>query len=134
MELRPIGFIRSPYVTHAPRQGRFSDEVCELVVFDEFAEGLDGIEKCEYIIVLYWMDKANREKLKVVPPGESEERGVFATRSPSRPNPIGFCVAKLLEVEGNVLRVKWVDALNNSPLIDIKVYSPEVDCVNRADG
>ncbi len=129
MELKPIGYVRSPYTTQAPRQGRFSDEVCELVVFDEYAEGLEGIERYEYIIVLYWMDRADRERMKVVPPGEREERGVFATRSPSRPNPIGFCVAKLLEVKGNVLRVKWVDALNHSPLIDIKVYSPEVDCV-----
>ncbi len=129
MELRQIGYIRSPYHNKAPRQGRFSDKVCELVIFDEFAEGLEGIENYRYIIVLYWMDRASRDRLKVVPPGEKDEKGVFATRSPSRPNPIGFCVAELLEIEGNVLKVRWVDALNNSPLIDIKVYSPEVDCV-----
>ncbi len=129
MELKAIGFIRSPYKNAAPRQGRLSDEICELVIYDEFVDGLDGIEKHKHIIVLYWMDRADRDRLKVTPPGEKEERGVFATRSPSRPNPIGFCVAELVGVEKNVLKVRWVDALDNSPLLDIKVYSPEVDCV-----
>jgi len=129
--LKPIGIVRSPYksMSEAPRQGRFSQEISELVIFDEYGEGLEGVEDCKHIIVLYWMDRASREKLKVVPPGENAERGVFSTRSPSRPNPIGFCVAEVVEVRGNVVRVRWLDALDRSPIIDIKKYSSEIDCV-----
>ncbi|MBO8179789.1 MAG: tRNA (N6-threonylcarbamoyladenosine(37)-N6)-methyltransferase TrmO [Archaeoglobus sp.] len=136
MDLKPIGVVKSPFKTQsdAPRQGRFSDAVSEIVIFDEYADGLYKIENFRYLIVLYWMDRASREKLRVIPPGESEERGVFTTRSPSRPNPIGFCVVEVLEVERNRLKVRWLDALDNSPVIDIKMYSPEIDCVNRYAG
>ena len=129
LELKPIGFVKSPYHSEAPRQGRFSDEVCELIIYPEFADGLKGIEDCRHIIVLYWMDKADRKKLRVTPPGEVDEKGVFATRSPSRPNPIGFCVAEIIEVKDNSIKVRWMDALNGSPIIDIKKYSSEIDCV-----
>lgn len=129
--LKPIGIIRSPYrsMDDAPRQGRFSDKISEIIVFDEYKDGLDGLDECSHIIVLYWMNRANRTKLKVVPPGKMEERGVFSTRSPSRPNPIGLCVVEVVEISGNVLKVRWLDALDGSPLLDIKKYSPEVDCV-----
>lgn len=131
ISLKPVGIVKSPFksMDEAPRQGRLSQEVSEIVVFDEYSDALDGVEKCEYVIVLYWMDRASREKLKVVPPGETEERGVFSTRSPSRPNPIGFCVVEVIEVKKNTLKVKWLDALDGSPVIDIKKYSPEIDCV-----
>ena len=131
MILRQIGVIKSPYKSFndAPRQGRFSEAESDIVVFEEYAEGLLGVENCEHLIVLYWMDRASRERLRVVPPGEVEERGVFSTRSPSRPNPIALCVVKVVEVKGNRLRVRWLDAIDGSPLIDIKRYSPEIDCV-----
>ncbi|WP_290598061.1 MULTISPECIES: tRNA (N6-threonylcarbamoyladenosine(37)-N6)-methyltransferase TrmO [unclassified Archaeoglobus] len=131
ISLKPVGIVKSPFksMDEAPRQGRQSQEVSEIVVFDEYSDALDGVEKCEHVIVLYWMDRASREKLKVVPPGETEERGVFSTRSPSRPNPIGFCVVEVVEVKKNILKVKWLDALDESPVIDIKKYSPEIDCV-----
>ncbi|WP_202320001.1 tRNA (N6-threonylcarbamoyladenosine(37)-N6)-methyltransferase TrmO [Archaeoglobus neptunius] len=129
--LRPIGFVRSPYksMSDAPRQGRYSDRISEIVIYGEFKDGLDGLENCRYAIVLYWMDRASREKLKVVPPGEKKERGVFSTRSPSRPNPVGLCVVEILEIRENILVVRWLDALNNSPVLDIKKYSPEIDCI-----
>ncbi|AAB90992.1 tRNA (N6-threonylcarbamoyladenosine(37)-N6)-methyltransferase TrmO [Archaeoglobus fulgidus] len=136
MILKPIGVVKSPFKTQndAPRQGRFSDAVSEIAIFDEYADGLHKIENLRHIIVLYWMDKASRDKLRVVPPGETEERGVFTTRSPSRPNPIGLCVVEILEVERNRLKVRWLDALDGSPVIDIKKYSPEIDCVNQLEG
>ncbi len=131
ISLKPVGTVKSPFKSmgEAPRQGRLSQELSEILVFDEYSDALDGVEKCNYLIVLYWMDRASREKLKAIPPGETEERGVFSTRSPSRPNPIGFCVVEVVEVKKNTLKVKWLDALDGSPVIDIKKYSPEIDCV-----
>lgn len=127
--LKPIGVIHSPYKFsgETPRQGRLSEACCEIEVFAEFEEGLEGIEEYNYLLVFYWMHKSNRGRLKAMPPGSTKEKGVFATRSPSRPNPIGFCLVKLLERRGRRLKVKWIDALNGSPLIDIKPYVAEVD-------
>ncbi len=133
MILKPIGVVKSPFETQtdAPRQGRFSDAVSEIEIFEEYVDGLYKIENFRYLIVLYWMDRASRERLRVIPPGETEERGVFTTRSPSRPNPIGLCVVEVVEVERNRLKVRWLDALDGSPVIDIKIYSPELDCINQ---
>lgn len=128
--LKFIGVARTPFKdkSSAPRQGRFSNEISEIEVFPEFALGLEGIENFKHLIVLYWMHLAERDKLRAKPP-DSEERGVFATRSPNRPNPIGLCLVELLEVKGNRLIVKWLDAIDESPIIDIKPFFAEIDCV-----
>ncbi len=129
MILKPIGIIRSKYKDKkdAPRQGRTSEEVSVIEVYEEFAEGLEGIEKFDKIIVLYWLHESRRDVIKAKPPGE-EERGVFSTRSPERPNPIGFSVCKLLKVEGRIIYVKWLDAIDGTPLVDIKPFIKEIDC------
>ncbi len=130
MELVQIGVIKSPYtVEDAPRQGRLRDEISEILVFDEYSDALNGLERYKHIIVLYWMHKADRNRLKVTPPGSDEVRGVFATRSPHRPNHIGLCLAEIVEIVGSRMYVRWVDAADNSPLIDIKPYIPEIDSV-----
>ncbi len=84
-----------------------------------------------HIIVLYWCDRARRDVLKTVTPWGPEEKGVFATRSPSRPNPIAFCVVDLVRIEGNNLVVKGLDALDKSPLLDIKPYVYDLDAIKR---
>ncbi|OYT47041.1 tRNA (N6-threonylcarbamoyladenosine(37)-N6)-methyltransferase TrmO [Candidatus Bathyarchaeota archaeon ex4484_231] len=94
-------------------------------VYAEYAEALDGIEKLTHINVLYWMHRLtekNRGKLKVHPRGDLNRplTGVFTTRSPVRPNPIGLTRVKLLKRKGKVLFVKGLDALDGSPVIDIK--------------
>jgi tRNA-Thr(GGU) m(6)t(6)A37 methyltransferase TsaA len=124
IKIKPIGIINSLYKTKAdsPRQGRFSDEKSTLEIFDEFEEGLDGLEIHKYLIILYWQDRAERDKLEVVPHGKTEKRGIFSTRAPVRPNPIGFCLVKLLKIDRNILTVKWLDALDGSPLLDIKPF------------
>lgn len=100
-------------------------------IYPEFCEGLKGIDQCESIIVLYWFhlrdDERNRKTLRVIPKRRivREETGVFACRSPSRPNPIGLCIVKLLNTEECVLTVKGLDALVGSPVIDIKPNYPE---------
>lgn len=132
--VKPIGVIRSPYkkLDEAPHQGRFSNEICEIHVFEEFSEGLRDVETYSHLIVLYWLHLANRGNLLAISSHNKKERGVFATRSPNRPNPIGFAVVELIERAGNVLRIRWLDAIDGTPVIDIKPYSPELDCVENA--
>jgi tRNA-Thr(GGU) m(6)t(6)A37 methyltransferase TsaA len=131
--LRQIGVIRAPYrkKTDAPRQGRSSTVTSDLEVFPEFAAGLDGLERCRYLHVLWWADRAERNLLHVVPPGETEERGVFSTRSPARPNPVGLSLVKVVERSGNCIRVQWLEAVDGTPLLDLKPYSPGIDCVKE---
>ncbi|MCE5213976.1 MAG: tRNA (N6-threonylcarbamoyladenosine(37)-N6)-methyltransferase TrmO [Methanobacterium sp.] len=131
MKLFPIGIIRSPYknITRTPRQGRYSEELSEIVINDEYIDGLDSLENHKHLIILYWLDRADRNKLKATPPGEHEERGVFSIRSPSRPNPIAHCLVEVVKIEENIIQVKWLDALDGSPLLDIKPFVYDLDCI-----
>jgi tRNA-Thr(GGU) m(6)t(6)A37 methyltransferase TsaA len=130
-EIRPIGSVRSPYKERkdAPRQGRLSDTVSEIVIDEEYLPGLCDVETRSHLIVLSWFDRADRSLLRATPPHTQIEHGVFATRSPDRPNPVAFSVVDLLGREKNVLRVRGLDALDGTPVVDIKPYSPEIDCV-----
>lgn len=132
--IKPIGVIRSPYkdMDQAPYQGSFSKEICEIEIFSEFEEGLKDIETCTHLIVLYWLDRAKRDLLLARPPHDNRIHGVFATRSPNRPNPIGFAVVELLERKGRLLRVRGLDALDGTPVVDIKPYFPAIDSVSDA--
>lgn len=134
MELKPIGVIHSPYLERgdAPRQGRMSDKKMILEIFPEFGGALKEIEKVSHIFILYWGDRSNREILQSKTPFSQEPVGVFASRSPNRPNPIALCIADLLRREDNRLIVKGLDALDGSPLLDIKVYSPAIDSIPNA--
>ncbi len=131
MKLKPIGIINSPYKKKedAPRQGRYSEEISEITVFDEYKEGLHDIERKKHYYIFYWLDRAERNNFKGIPPGKSEERGVFSIRSPARPNPIAMCLVEIVKIEGNKLSVKWLDALDGSPLLDIKPFWAETDCI-----
>lgn len=134
MHLTPIGTIHSPYKVRgdAPRQGRLSDNEITLEIFPQFTAALKDISRSSHLIVLYWGDRANREILQSKTPFSDVPVGVFASRSPNRPNPIAFCVADLLRQEGNRLIVRGVDALDGSPLLDIKAYAPGLDCLPQA--
>jgi len=129
MELKTIGIIHSPFqiTGEAPYQGRHTQETAIIEVFPEFAVGLKDVEQTSHLIVLYWCDRADRERLQTRTPHGPEIRGVFACRSPSRPNPIAFTVVELLKREGNCLHVRGCDALNKSPLLDLKPYSAGID-------
>jgi len=131
LEIQPIGYVRSPYKEQkdAPRQGRLSDTSSEIVIDEHYLPGLEDVEKKSHLIVLSWFDRADRTMLTVTPPQEKVQHGVFATRSPNRPNPVGLSVVDLLAREGNVLRVRGLDALDGTPVVDIKPYSPDIDCV-----
>ncbi|KHO62994.1 tRNA-Thr(GGU) m(6)t(6)A37 methyltransferase TsaA [Thermoanaerobacter sp. YS13] len=131
MELISIGVIHSPYKKRgeAPHQGRVSDKEAVLEIYPEFQDGLHDIESKKHIIVLYWCHLGKRDVIKTVTPWGPEVKGVFATRSPSRPNPIAFCVADIVKIERNKLYVKGVDALDGSPILDIKPYVYEIDSI-----
>jgi len=114
------------------------DNEARIRIFPKYCAGLKGVKGFSHLIVLYWMhlrdDEIERRTLLVFPRKHTVnlETGVFACRSPSRPNPIGLCTVKLLEVEGCALTVRGLDAFNNSPIIDIKPYIPRVDSVPNA--
>lgn len=134
IQLVPIGVIHSPYKQpgEAPRQGRLSQTESILEIYPPFEAALKGITRCSHLIVLYWGDRANRETLQSPTPFSDVPVGVFSSRSPNRPNPIAFCVAELIRQEGNRLIVRGVDALDGSPLLDIKAYAPSIDCIPEA--
>ena len=113
-------------------------ELSKVKIFPEFCSGLQHLSDFSNVIIVYWFHVRDNEKersvLKVVPrrhPG-APEVGVFASRSPSRPNPVGLCVTELVEKEGCVLTLKGLDALQNSPIIDIKPYIPRLDSISEA--
>lgn len=130
LRFRPVGVVRSPYKepsdlpSPAFAPPRFLASVTgEIVVFPEFAEGLKGLEGFSHIIVLFHFHRASGSKLTVVPPGQSRPRGVFATRSPHRPNPLGMTILKLLGRDGRVLEVAGLDLVDGTPILDIKPYT-----------
>lgn len=134
MLLKPIGIIKSKYKDkeNAPFQGRASDEISELIIYPPFIPALKDIEKVTHLIVLYWAHLAERDRLQTITPFAPDLKGVFACRSPSRPNPISFCVVDLLERRDNHLIVRGIDAIDESPLLDIKPYSSGIDNVSGA--
>ena len=100
-------------------------------IFPEYADGLRDLDGFSHIILLYHLHEVKRVDLTVTPFLDSEPRGVFATRAPTRPNPIGLSVVKLVAVQDNTILVADLDILEGTPLLDIKPYVPEFD--HRAD-
>ena len=135
--LKPIGIVRSGIKPPpAERRDWWKGVVSEIVIDSSLTEALDGLEGFSHIIVLYWMHQAASGKLplKVHPMGRKEVpvQGLFAVRTPNRPNRIGKATVRLLQRQGNILRVKGLDALDGSPVIDIKPYLPGYDSVTDA--
>jgi tRNA (adenine37-N6)-methyltransferase len=128
--LRPIGVIRSPFQGQAgtPIQPIFAGDAEGRVIVDPgYESALADIEGFERIWLLYWFDRAAVFASRVRPYRDDRDHGLFATRAPSRPNPLGLSAVRLLARDGNVLRVSGIDVLDSTPLLDIKPYIPEVD-------
>jgi tRNA (adenine37-N6)-methyltransferase len=119
--LRFIGVIRTPWTERedCPRQGRRDGPVCRLELATPYDQGLDGLAAFETVEVLYWLDRSRRDLLRQSPKGGAI-RGVFALRSPVRPNPIGVSRAALVGIEGATVLVRGLDCLDGTPLIDLK--------------
>ena len=129
--LRPIGRLRTPFATAAdcPRNGRQPNPPppCIAEVDEAWRDGLHGLDGFSHLILLYWLGPQG-DGLFVVPPFDGEPRGVFATRAPSRPNPIGLTVAAYDGMAGpGQLRVRFLDCADGTPLLDIKPYLPSTD-------
>jgi len=131
-EIHPIGVVVSPYTKpeDVPIQASRSTACGKLMIFDEYAEGLKDLEGFSHITILYRFHLSSDEPLLVKPFLDDAPRGVFATRSPSRPNRIGVSTVKLISRHENVLEVEGLDVLDGTPLLDIKPYVPQFD--NRA--
>lgn len=130
MVLRVVGRVYTPFLEGkgAPIQPVYAPDAEGTVVIDEpFAAALDDLEGFERLWLLFWMDRVVPFRPRVVPYRDTRERGLFATRSPCRPNPIGLSVVRLVRREGRVLHVTGVDILNGTPLVDVKPYVPEFD-------
>jgi tRNA-Thr(GGU) m(6)t(6)A37 methyltransferase TsaA len=123
-ELRPVGRVESPLADRAdaPRQGDEGAPEAWLVLDPAVGDALDGLGAGSRIVVLTWLHEARRDVLRVHPRGDPSrpEVGVFATRSPDRPNPIGLHAVEVLAVEGSRLRVRGLEAIDGTPVLDIK--------------
>jgi tRNA-Thr(GGU) m(6)t(6)A37 methyltransferase TsaA len=124
MELHPIGRVESPLTDRsaAPKQGYEGSPEAWIEVVPEVADGLDGIAAGQRVIVLTWLDRAARDVLRTRPRDDpaQPELGVFATRSPDRPNPIGLHLVEVVERDGARLHVRDLEALDGTPVVDIK--------------
>ena len=127
---QPIGIIHTPYKTREgmPIQPAGAKGIKGTVeIFSEFQEGLKDIEGFSYIFLLFHFHQVSGSKLTVIPFLDTQPRGVFATRAPTRPNPIGISIVRLKHREGNILHIENVDILDGTPLLDIKPYVAKFD-------
>lgn len=127
---KPIGFVRSAFqsVDGMPIQPSGNAAAPGVVeILPSFVEGLADLEGFSHIILLYHFHCSQNVQMTVTPFLDDESHGVFATRAPSRPNPIGLSVVKLLKREGNLLHIANLDILDNTPVLDVKPYVPEFD-------
>jgi tRNA-Thr(GGU) m(6)t(6)A37 methyltransferase TsaA len=128
-ELQPIGWVESPLVdrTLAPKQGDEGSPDAWLTFDAQFKEGLRDLQVGADVLVLTWLDRARRDVLVVHPRGNpaNPEQGVFTTRSPDRPNPIGLHRVQILAIDGLKIRVRNLEALDRTPIVDVK---PVLDC------
>jgi len=136
MILKAIGIVRSEI--RQPTRRDCKEIVSDIVIDSSLTEALDGLDDFSHIIVLYWMHQATtggQQVTKVHPMGRKELPllGLFATRAPNRPNRIGIATVRLLERQGNILRIEGLDAIEGTPVIDIKPYIPGYDSVANTE-
>ncbi len=137
ISLKAIGIVRNKVGKRPQGQADWWTELdSEIVINPGLTEALDGLEEFSHIIVLYWMHRLATEEmpLKIHPMRKQELplMGLFATRTPNRPNPVGETTVKLLHRRGNILTVRGLDAFDGSPVIDIKPYIPIADSAGDA--
>ena len=133
MTLKAIGIVRSDIKKSTRRD--FKKVISEIIIDSSLTEALDNLDEFSHIIVIYWMHRSRGPAPKKVRPmgnPKLELMGVFATRSPNRLNPVGIATVRLLQRQGNILIVKGLDAIDGTPVIDIKPYIPGYDSVKNA--
>ncbi len=126
---KPIGVVHSPFKEpkNVPIQAAASKTQGTIDIFPQYVEGLTDLDGFSHVILLYHLNLVTNHPLMVKPFLDDKLHGVFATRSPARPNPIGLSVVRLLKIEGQTLHVKGIDIVDGTPLLDIKPYVPKFD-------
>ena len=131
VQLNEIGRIHTPYIDTAPYQPITDDSgVFKLILQEQYTSALQDVEKFRYIYVIYFLDRISPQKHydHVSPPwAEGKQVGLFASRSPNRPNPIGLSIVEVKKIRGNVIYTSGLDVYDNTPLLDIKPYIQELD-------
>lgn len=132
VDLKIIGVVHSPYkaTADAPFQG--NDKISKIEISKEYEGGLKDIEGFTHLHVFYWLHKSKGFSLLVTTPWDAISHGLFTTRSPHRPNPIGHAVVELVEQKDNILSVRGLDAIEGTPIIDIKPYVKKLDAKTDA--
>jgi len=128
----PIGVVKNQF-QRKPSRG-WENALSQIIVDEKWTLALQGLEEFSHVIVLFWLHRARRQvSLHVHPQGRQDMPavGLFATRTPVRPNPIGLRVVELVSRKANVLQVRGLDALNGTPILDIKPYLPQGDCITQ---
>jgi tRNA-Thr(GGU) m(6)t(6)A37 methyltransferase TsaA len=117
-----IGRIHTPWRTRAdaPKQGKLDGPVCEIEIFEPWAAGLQGLEQFKHAQAIYWLHQSRRDLVLQSPKHDRGRRGVFALRSPIRPNPIGVSTVEITGIDKNIVRVRGLDCVDGTPLIDLK--------------
>lgn len=128
--LKPIGFVKNNI--KEPRFGNFASEISEIIVDEKFTEALKGIDDYSHVIIVYWMNKVRDYVITHQPQGNPAVPivGIFSCRCPERPNPVAITTVRLVGHEGNRIKVKGLDILDSTPIIDIKPYWPQYDKVD----
>ena len=135
LEYKPIGIIHTPFDTPqgTPIQpAGASGTAGSIEIFPEFSDGLEDLDGFSHIILLFHLHLITERSLSAKPPFDDKVHGVFATRSPRRPNSIGMTISRLLRIKGNILHIQDVDMIDGTPLLDIKPYIPKSDSHEEA--
>lgn len=130
VKYQPIGIISSPFKDNigVPRQAVGASEIKGTIeIFDDFSGGLKDLDGFSHIVVIFHLHMVKNPSLKACPPWDGKEHGVFATRSPYRPNPIGVSVVRLEHIDQNILQISGVDMADGTPVLDIKPYVPDLN-------
>jgi tRNA-Thr(GGU) m(6)t(6)A37 methyltransferase TsaA len=131
IQAHPVGYVRSELTDRgqAPRQGRVAEQDAAIVILHPYTDALNGIAQWTQLLVVCWMHLAERNTLVVHPRGDGNAplTGVFATRSPARPNPLVVYTVDLLSFKGNTLYVRGIDAVDGTPVLDIKPHIHRLD-------
>jgi len=130
VKYEPIGIIHSPFTDRIgiPRQAAGAPEItAKIEIFDEYIDGLSDLDGFSHIVVIFHLHLVQKSSLKAFPPWDHREHGVFATRSPHRPNPIGVSVVRLENIDRNILNISGVDMADGTPVLDIKPYIPALN-------
>jgi tRNA-Thr(GGU) m(6)t(6)A37 methyltransferase TsaA len=130
IEYEPIGFVRSPYknLKEIPNQPHYAKDITgQVEIFPEYEPGLKDLDGFSHLILVCHFHMSSEFRLQVVPSGETGIRGLFSTRSPNRPNPVGISIVRLKKIEKNILLISDLDILDGTPIIDLKPYVSEFE-------